>query len=109
MKLRTGPFYRRANNYFRVFCRQRCGGIDGDEINGSGGGKRVVPIVARSSFGALFVGIILLMKLLAELAFAIAVHPGLVLIDAIFQVGRSVDVIVGNNKIPAECLCKEGQ
>jgi hypothetical protein len=49
------------------------------------------------------------MKLFAKLALAITMHPGLILVDTIFDVGGSVDVITGDNKIPAECLCKEGQ
>ena len=59
--------------------------------------------------GSVCLRIVLLMQPLAELAPAVAVHPGPVLIDAICDISGSIDVIVGDKKIPVECLGKEHQ
>jgi hypothetical protein len=72
--------------------------------------NRFVPNISRFPFGCLFVFlVVLLVKLFAELAPAVTAHPGLVLVDAIGNIRRGMDVIVGDKEVPAECLGKEHQ
>jgi hypothetical protein len=85
--------------------------VQGVEI-GIGGSsiERFGPVIPGSPFRSLFVfGVILLMQFLTKLASAVTVHPGPVFVDAIFDKNGSVDVIVGDKEIPAECLGKEHQ
>jgi len=65
--------------------------------------------VTRSSLGDLSVfRVVLLVQLFTELASAVTVHPGSVLVDAIRDIDGGIDVIIEDKKIPVECLGKEG-
>ena len=65
-------------------------------------GERIILVVNGSSFGGLFVGVVLLLHFLAHLASAVTVHHRLVLVDAIFCISGCVDTVIDNDQPPAE-------
>jgi hypothetical protein len=67
-----------------------------------GFGRNWLVVISGLPFGILFVLVFLLLHFFPQMAFAIAMHPGLVLIDAIFDIGSSVEIIVGCQQIPAK-------
>ena len=44
-----------------------------------------------------------------QLAFSVAMHPGLVFVNTIFNVGGGVYIIIGNDNVIAESVCQEGE
>ena len=49
------------------------------------------------------------MQFFTELAPAVTMHPGAVLVDAILQISGGIDIIIGDKKVLVECLGKEHQ
>ena len=70
-------------------------------------GERIILVVNGSSFGGLFVGVVLLLHFLAHLTFTVAVHHRLVLVDAVLCISGGVDTIIDDDQPPAEGLSKK--